>query len=360
MSLPDLRKRPSKTDLIFTSEEINSYQNHKDLFPEELFSVIRDWKEGRRYFQFKTSGSTGAPKDLEVSRDRILCSAKKTIKFLNLNSSVTALLALKLDYVAGFMVLIRALESGMDIHYFPPISDPFEKLNPHRNYFAALVPLQVHSLFEKKYDLKNFHSVIIGGATLNYDLRQKVETLPYPVFETYGMTETITHIALRKLNEPNKSDRFKILNGVEIEVDERDCIKIKADVTDSKWVKTNDLVNIHSETEFTLLGRKDDVINSGGIKIYPLQLEEEIQKYAGHLLEHKEFVISSLKDKKLGEKAVLVIEGHEPYDGFSLELKKSISGIQKYYLPKEVLFLNKFPRTNSGKIKRLGVKEALI
>lgn len=360
MSLPDLRKKPSKTDLIFSSEELNSYNKNKDIFPEELYKVIRDWKEGRPYFQFKTSGSTGAPKDLEVSRERILLSAKKTIKFLNLNPQTTALLALKLDYVAGFMVLIRALEAEMDLHYFLPSSDPFEKLNPHRSYFAALVPLQVHALFEKKYDLNNFHSVIIGGAALNYDLKKKIESLPYPVYETYGMTETITHIALKRLNGDNKSSRFKTIKDVIIDKDDRNCIKIKADVTENKWINTNDVIELHSNNEFTLLGRKDDIINSGGIKIYPLNLEEEIQEKAGKLLEQKEFLVTAIKDDLLGEKAVLVIEGKEPYNEFHSELKNAIASLKHYHIPKEIIFLDKFPRTNSGKIKRKGVKESLI
>ncbi len=359
MSLPDLRKNPSKTEQIISAEEMRNYYALKEKLPNEVYEVIRDWKEGRPYFKFKTSGSTGAPKDLEISRERILKSALKSIKFLNLNSDLTALLALKLDYIAGFMVLIRALESGMDLHYFPPNSDPFEKLNPHRNYFAALVPLQVHTLFHKKYDLKNFHSIIIGGAALNYDLKKKLESLNYPVYESYGMTETVTHIALKKLNQQDKSERFKILENIEIDTDERSCIKIKADVTNNQWINTNDIVKIHNKNEFTLLGRYDDVINSGGIKIYPIQLEELIQEKADGLLEQKEFVISSKPDTLLGEKAVLVIEGKNPYEDYIDELRASISGINKYIIPKEIVFLNKLPRTNSGKIERKGVKKAL-
>ncbi|MEQ8358114.1 MAG: AMP-binding protein [Cytophagales bacterium] len=359
MSLPDLRKNPSKTEQIISAEEMRNYFSLKDKLPAEVFDVIRDWKEGRPFFKFKTSGSTGAPKDLEISRERILKSAQKSIKFLNLHSGLTALLALKLDYIAGFMVLIRALEAGMDLHYFPPSSDPFEKLNPHKNYFAALVPLQVHSLLHKKYDLKNFHSILIGGAALNYDLKKKLETLHYPVYESYGMTETVSHIALKKLNQKDKSDRFKILENVEIDIDERSCIKIKADVTNNCWIKTNDIVEIHSKYEFSLLGRIDDVINSGGIKIYPLQLEELIQEKADGLLEHKEFVISSKPDELLGEKAVLVIEGKSPYDEYVDELLDSLTGIQRYLIPKEIVFLNKLPRTNSGKIQRKGVINAL-
>lgn len=359
MSLPDLIEKNSNKDFIISAGQLLNYSDLQEILPARLYNVIRDWKEGKDTFTFHTSGTTGNPQDVRIERNRILISARKTIAYLKLRPGITALIALNLEYIAGFMMLIRALESGMDIHYFPPTSDPFEKLDNHRKYFAALVPLQVHALLQKPFDLHNFHSLIIGGAALNIDLRHKVKELNYPIYETYGMTETVSHIALKRLNGESMNDEFELLEHVEMQCSEDSCLMIKADVTSGKWIRTKDIIEKTGEKKFRLLGRKDDVINSGGIKIHPLMLENQIQANAIAALRKREFVISSVADDKLGEKVALVIEGN-PLDTLNEEILKSdFQYINKYKRPKEILYLPKFPRTNSGKIRRASVKSLL-
>lgn len=346
-------------EIFIKSSELDNYRELNGSIPEDLFEKIKEWKEGKNTFTFKTSGSTGRPKTVEISRERIKASADKTIKFFKLNQDDTALIALGLNYIAGFMMLIRALESGMNIHFFKPNSDPFERLLPHCRYFAALVPLQVQAYFHKRHLIQNFKTLIIGGSAIHHDMLESIRSLSFPVYETYGMTETVSHIALKKINGTDKEEYFHVLENVALRQGNNRNLEIFADVCDNEWISTNDIVEFKNKErkEFKLIGRLDNVVNSGALKIHPELLEPKILDLNESLLKDRNFILCAKRDVKLGEKLILIIEGEELYDIQLESLKSSFQKLEKYHEPKEILFLKKFPRTESGKIQRSVIKD---
>lgn len=357
MCLPVSIKKTSKNSFFIPSSALENPETLENKIPDKLYRLIKDWKEKKSEFEFKTSGSTGQPKNIILLREQILASAKRSIKIFELNNSITALIALNLDYIAGFMMLIRALEAKMNIHYFEPTSDPFESLLSNQSYFLALVPIQVKKLLDKKYHPDNIHCMIIGGTSIDKDLEDKLVQLNYKIYETYGMTETVSHIAIKSIKSDKKTKGFKVLEGINIRVSNDKCLEIKGDITRSEWIKTNDIVQILNDNEFIFLGRKDDIINSGGIKILPQEIEENIKKNSKYIFENINLCVSSIQDSKFGEKLVLVIESEEEFPIDNLETL--YRGIDKLKRPKELLFVPKIPRTESGKINRKMLKETL-
>ena len=231
MCLPVSIKKTSKSSFFIPNQAITNSSSLTDELPPQLLRLIEDWYGNKEEYQFKTSGSTGTPKTITLNRQQILDSAQRTIKVFNLNSQLTALIALNLDYIAGFMMLIRALEAKMNIHYFEPTSDPFENLLPDQRYFMALVPLQFQKLTEKKHQLNNVDSIIIGGSSLSSDLKKKSSKFEFSIYETYGMTETVSHIALRHIISDESNNHFQVLDGIQIRSSSDNCLEIKGDVT---------------------------------------------------------------------------------------------------------------------------------
>jgi O-succinylbenzoic acid--CoA ligase len=246
---------------------------------------------------------------------------------------------LPVKYVAGKMMLVRAMILGLDMEFVAPSSHPLK--NNDINYdFVAMVPLQAQNSLK---ELKRVKKLIVGGAKISPVLEKELMKLKTNVFETYGMTETITHIAAKKVGEK----AFMVLPNVTISYDERNCLVIHAPKISEEIIQTNDLVELVSENQFVFLGRMDNVINSGGIKLIPEQIEDKLSKHI-----HKRFFITSKEDKELGEKLVLVIEGQQ--DDFDSSL---FDDLDKYEKPREIIFIPKFKETASGKIMR---KETLV
>ncbi len=312
---------------------------------------LGEWFSDEKYIIVKTSGSTGKPKLIKLLKEHMVNSALATGAYFNLEKNTKALLCLSTNYIAGKMMLIRAIVLGWNIHLAPTSSNPLENLKETFD-FCAMVPMQVESSFNKLNIVKN---LIIGGAAVSQNLQDKLLKVTTNCYATYGMTETITHIAVKKLNNfkqvdfSNNTSNFKTLNNVFISKDERDCLVINAPKLSTDTVITNDIVKIISNNEFEWLGRYDNVINSGGIKLFPEQIEKKLSK----TLSNRFFVIGK-KDQQLGEKLVLLIESST-----KIELRKSDylnCNLDKYEMPKEVFFVDKFIETETGKIKR---KESL-
>lgn len=287
----------------------------------------------------QTSGSTGEPKDLVLSKKNIQLSAKITGNFLSLKKNNSALLCLPMSYIAGKMMVVRAIELKLKLYCIPPKI----KLQIPDNYdFAAMTPAQCEASYS---ELGKIKKLIIGGAAVKFDLRKKLEKISTDCYETYGMTETITHIAMRKIGQDRS---FKVLPQMEIKTGEKGNLHIKTPYSDN-WLETNDLVEITNDG-FDFFGRLDDVINSGGVKINPEKVENILKPYI-----RGEFVISSISDEDWGEKIVLVVEQNQEVN----LIKFSELNLSKFEVPKEVIFLEKFPRTHSGKIQRKKIKEFL-
>lgn len=309
-------------------------------FEKPVGDFLLDWFDSKSYIEMKTSGSTGVPKTIRVEKQAMVNSAIATGDFFELQPGNRALQCLPVKYVAGKMMLIRSIILGLDLDYVAPSSHPMEN-NDEKYDFAAMVPMQAQNSLK---ELQNVKKLIVGGARVSTSLEKQLTKLPTQVFETYGMTETITHIAAKKAGEK----AFTVLPHVTISYDDRNCLVIHAPkIIEDDVVVTNDLVELVNENQFVFLGRLDNIINSGGIKIMPEQVEKKLD---GKI--DRRFFIASKEDKELGEKVVLVIEGD------TFEIDKSIyDGLDKYERPKEVLFVSKFKETESGKVLR---KEILI
>ena len=303
-------------------------------FEKPVGNFLLDWFDYKSYIEMETSGSTGAPKTISISKQAMVDSALATGDFFDLQPGNKALHCLPVKYVAGKMMLVRAMILGLDLEFVAPSSHPLDH-NEIDFDFVAMVPLQAQNSISQ---LKKVKKLIIGGAAVNKTLEKQLLKLPTKVYETYGMTETITHIAARKLGEK----AFTVLPYVSVSFDDRNCLVIHAPRISPEVIITNDIVELLDENQFIFLGRMDNVINSGGIKLIPEQIEK---KLVGKISQR--FFIASKPDDELGEKVVLVIEGEKH------ELVDSIyESLDKYEKPKEIIFIPKFLDTATGKILR--------
>ena len=345
----------------FSTEEIKSYKAAGDEPPFAMAAThfMQEWLNGANTFKQKTSGSTGIPKVITLAREQMKASAKATMKTLGLKPGNKALLCINPDFIGGKMMMVRALEGKFDLSIIPPTSDPSVHLPGHDAFdFAALVPLQVKSLLETEKGRKQLNAIkkiIIGGAAIDQSMEEKLQNITSEVYNTYGMTETVSHIALKKLNGTERSSYFKLLDGIQIKTDARGCLMIKGVVTRDQWLTTNDLVKVIDQQHFDWLGRDDLVINSGGIKVLVEPLEKEIQKILGDSFTQN-FIIIGIPDTTYGEKIVMVIEGKSTPTREEWMQKLKAGSLPKYHLPKEVIYLERFPLTDSGKINRKKIK----
>ena len=336
--------------------------NIESLFPENEFeekviSFLEDWFSHSETVSVQTSGSTGIPKVFEIEKKRMLNSAKMTCDFLGLKEGDTALLCLPVQYISGKMMLVRAIERKLKVIISVPSSAPEISENVE---FCAMTPLQVQNSLDKIHFIKN---LIIGGAAVSEKLKNEISTTlqfsnsPTRIYETYGMSETLSHIALKQIS-PVQENYFTILNDVEISVDERNCLKIFAPKLNPEILQTNDIVELmHFDSaqgdkkQFKFLGRFDNVINSGGVKIFAEELENLVKKHID-----RDLVFLGKPDETLGEKLVLVVEGKDASTSLSMtEVKSKIYNLEfpsKFHIPKEILFLEKFPRAENGKVLR--------
>lgn len=331
--------------------------NLKDKLDADTANFLQRWFSDSEKIKVMTSGSTGKPKEIELSKSHMTNSARATGKFFGLSSKTRALLCLPTKYIAGKMMLVRAMVLGWELDIAAPVSAPLRSLKC-RYDFAAMVPLQLEKSIQDLYKIK---TLIVGGAAVSASLIDKIKDLDTRVFATYGMTETITHIAVRPLNRKailyvNEKNKFKktgdfmLLPDVKISKDHRDCLIIEAKKITDEPIITNDLVEITGIDTFRLLGRIDHVINSGGIKLFPEVLEE---KLSGFL--EQPYFFTSLPDNELGEKLVLVLEGKSGIDKSELR-----PFLEKYELPGEIVLLKQFMYTGNNKIDRLQTRNTLL
>ena len=341
-------------------------------------AFCRDWLAGVEQFVISTSGSTGDPKPIVLRREQMLASALATGEALDLLAGMSALVCLPVRYIAGQMMLVRGLVLGLSITVVEPASDPLSNLAIDTQFdFTALVPLQLQTLLDgpRTYHerLNAMHTILVGGAPVNAALEERIQTLSAPVYHTYGMTETATHIALRRLNSPNASTDFHPLPGVEIDIDPRGCLRIKAPMTLNQWLQTNDLVKLSAPQPpapspqsppptFRWLGRWDNVVNTGGVKVQIEKVEAAVGSIWRALgLAERRYFVAGLPDKRLGEAVTLVIEG-EPMDaGDQTTLQSALAAnLDLYEAPRRVIYIPTFATTDTGKIDRrssLGSKD---
>ncbi|WP_027076171.1 AMP-binding protein [Maribacter antarcticus] len=325
-------------------------------YEKHIGDFLLDWLSTSLTITVQTSGSTGTPKQLVIKKEHMVNSALATGMFFELEQGNTVLYCLSTEFIAGKMMLVRALILGLDIICVAPVSNPLEATNAKFD-FAAMVPLQLINSIDKIHHIK---TLLVGGAPFLDDLKELVQNKPTNIYETYGMTETITHIALKRINHlknvetDQESNAFKVLPEVSITMDNRDCLVISAPNISDAEVVTNDVVRMISETEFEWLGRYDNVINSGGIKLFPERIEAKLTKMVAH-----RFFVAGLPDEKLGQKLVLFVEGKSDI-GNSLETISGATFLDKFEIPKDVIFVPNFKETKNGKINRRTTLQSVI
>lgn len=318
-------------------------------FEHSTITFIAKWLNGQKNFQLQTSGSTGRPKKIVVARDKMVSSAQLTIQALQLESGGQVFLCIDPKYIGGMMMLVRAIVNSMRIVAYEPTIIKKFSIIPRGIDLIALVPLQLQTLSEKKNSLTNLNrikNIIVGGATINSDVVARVSKCNTNIFSTYGMTETISHIALRRIS-PNLEETFKVLPKIKIEQDARHCLVIQTPFIKKK-IKTNDIVELIDSKSFRWLGRYDNIINSGGVKIIPEQVEKQIEKIAKRLKVKNRFYISSKPDRRLGNKVILTVEGERlSLTRQKLFLEEIEKSLPKYHAPKNIRYIQKFKVSNS-------------
>jgi O-succinylbenzoic acid--CoA ligase len=328
-------------------------------FSPEIHHFLEDWFSEKEFVVVKTSGSTGAPKLIQLQKKQMQYSALATGDFFQLKEKKIALLCLPIKYIAGKMMLVRALTLGWHLDVVNASSNPLNTLS--RNYdFTAMVPLQLENSIDKLHLIKK---LIVGGGLVSNNLQEKLQPLATEVFGTYGMTETITHIAVKKLNRfsslrtsgiksiyrkehislrnTGNNPFYQTLPNTIIYKDERNCLVIENSKVSNEVVFTNDVVVLVSDTQFQWLGRLDNVINSGGIKLHPERIEDKLSKIIV-----QRFFVAGIPDEKLGEKLILIIEG----GSIPIDIQKA--NLSRFEIPKEIYFVDNFIETATKKIQR--------
>ena len=321
-----------------------------------LEEFLTEWHNDSPTVLVHTSGSTGKPKPMLVEKRRMEASARITCQFLGLHEGDTALLCMPLDYIAGKMMVVRALTCGLKLIVEEPSGLPL--FRPHLTSpnlgeeigLAAMVPLQVWNLVQQAPErLHQIRHLLIGGGAINDELAEALKDLPNYIWSTYGMTETLSHIALRRLNGPDRSEWYTPFEGVEVSLNAENCLVINAPAVHDGLLVTNDIAELStlnsqlSTKQFRILGRKDNVICSGGIKI---QIEEVERLLHPHL--HEPYIITKAPDTRLGEQVVLLTESTD-IDAVRCCCEEVLP---KYWQPRRYLHVDRLPLTETGKPAR--------
>ncbi len=346
-------------------------------YQEKVIKFCQAWMAGQSTFKLYTSGSTGQPKELLLTRQQMLASARMTGNRFDLKAGQHALVCLNVDYIAGMMMLVRAMVLGLRATVIEPKANPFAEISHQATFdYASFVPLQLQTLLLDKEAISQLNKmkvILVGGAAVSNTLAESIKKhLHAPVYSTYGMTETVSHIAIRAINQQENAGIFDVLEGVDVGVDERQCLTICAAVTNFERIQTNDLVEMLTTHSFRLLGRYDNIINSGGVKV---QLEK-VEKAFAEILETETLSYArsfayGVPDERLGQRLVMVLEPNEATteeDFMALtndepvlvsirEKMKKVLG--KYEVPKEFYTISHFSETPTGKIDKIATIKRL-
>jgi O-succinylbenzoic acid--CoA ligase len=326
-------------------------------YEAQALDFCRRWQAGEPAFELHTSGSTGTPKPIRLTRAQMQASAQLTGRTFDLQPGDAALCCLHVGYIAGTMMLVRALELGLRLTVVEPAANPLRGV-PGAFDFYAFVPLQLQAMVnetpERIPDLDAAKAILVGGAAVSPVLQTALQGLSAPVFATYGMTETVSHVAIRRLNGPAASEVFRVLDGVRVGTDDRDCLWIEGAMTDEQRVQTSDVVDLDAAAgTFYLRGRADLVINSGGVKISLEAVERAVAQALGEQGQAQGFLAWFLPDATLGQRLVGVWEKEAPQ---RIDLQKFESSLRKYLsryeIPKTWLYSPAFSYTSTGKLDR--------
>ncbi len=329
-------------------EKLLLKKEEKSGWEKEWLAFLEEWYAPSDFIEVSTSGSTGNPKLIRLKKDFVAASALRTIQYFGLKEKDRVLHCLPSRYIAGKLMIVRALIGKLDLHLVDPTTD-FNVLQNANFKFAAMVPNQVAKLME--WEMGNVEFLLIGGAAIPQPLEEQLQQFDTVCYSSYAMTETATHIALRKLNGNNADKYYHCMSDIKVSLSNDNCLQIFMPGLEEPFLQTTDLAMLKDQKTFHILGRADNVIISGGIKFSPEHLEEKLAKHIA-----QPFIISSLPHDTLGQQLTLVIEGIETSEmGAQLQAicQKNLS---KYECPRQFLFVKKIPRTPNDKINRKGLK----
>jgi O-succinylbenzoic acid--CoA ligase len=338
-------------DLRSSEENIKAFirSRNRSKWEVPVFDFIESWFDpGADSFEVKTSGSTGVPKIIAHSRNAVTASATRTCDFFGIKEGDTALLSLPATHIGGKMMIARSLVRKLQLICIEPTSNPLLTLHYEGQIdFASFTPMQMSVILNNATSaarLPQIRQIILGGGEVPYTLREHLQDIAPEVYETYGMTETISHIAVKKLNGPDRSEYFTTLHGVSIRLDERGCLVISAPHLSAGEIVTNDIVHIIDDRSFQWLGRYDNVINTGGIKVYAEEIERKLQPFI-----QENFFVAGTADDVLGQQVTLVVETD---DDLSSRYDEAFSVLGKYEKPRRVIAIEKFVYTETGKVNK--------
>ena len=324
-------------------------QTEESAFLMDLYVFLKEWWDESPLIQVHTSGSTGKPKDLWARKEQMIHSAQLTCEFLHLHEGDRALLCMPLRYIAGKMVVVRALVAGLDLILRAPSGHPFaDPIGDLR--FTALIPLQVFNTLrvpEERKRLEETEILIIGGGAIDADLETEIRSLPNRVYSTYGMTETLSHIALRRLNGAGASPYYHPFPSVRLSLSEDDCLVIDAPLVCDRPLRTNDIARLLPDGGFQIVGRKDNTINTGGIKVQIEEVEAALRPYFSF-----PYAISSVPDMKFGEIVVALVATTD-----ERILADAFEALPKFQRPRQIVSVEAIPQTGSGKIDRAACRK---
>ncbi len=314
---------------------------------QEIDFFLKEWESDSPTIMVSTSGSTGVPKQILLDKRRVKASALATGAFFKFKKGQTMLLNLSPTYIAGKLMIVRALEHDMRILVAPVSKNPLLSLGNQLVDFAAFVPYQVEAILANETTRKKYEKigqVIIGGAPISVKIEDELRGLKNQSYATFGMTETITHIALK--NVTNGDNYYKCLPGITVEQDERDCLVINKNAISNDLI-TNDIITLIDAHKFQWHGRIDNVVNSAGVKLFP----EELEKKIAELFSENRFYFIGRKSAVFGEELILLIEGEQPVNWIDIE-NEMRNRLKPFEYPKAIVFIAEFKETQTGKVIR--------
>ncbi len=317
----------------------------------DLYNFLKEWFNDKSFIMVQTSGSTGKPKSMKANKQQMINSASITCGYLGLKRGDSALICMPLKYIAGKMMVVRAIVAEFNLIAVEPCSHPLKGIESHID-FAAMVPMQVIcslNVPQEKRTLAKISNLIIGGGAIDAELEKDIKQLSGKIYSTYGMTETLSHIALRRLNGAGSSEFYTPFPSVALSLSKDGTLVIDAPLVCDNQLVTNDIAELSPNGQFKIVGRKDNTINSGGIKIQAETVEAKLSTRI-----NIPFAITSIPDKTLGEAVVLVIEQRDNCSHLSVpEIEKICNEVlDKYERPKRIIYVKKLPLTETGKICR--------
>ena len=336
---------------------------HLNGYEARVLERVREWLTGSQEFILTTSGSTGTPAPVALRRRQLEASARRTGDFFDLGPGDRALVCLNCEYIGGLMMLVRGLERQLHLTVVESQADPFALLAAADEFdFAAFVPLQLRAVLAAGHAprFNRMKTVLVGGAPVDAALLETIQSLTVPVFLTYGMTETCSHVALRRLNGPQAATSFRVLPGIAAGQDERGCLTLRGDVTDDQLVVTNDRVKLLDAHTFEWLGRADFIINSGGVKVQAEKVELVLDVALNEINEPRRCFVAGQPDARLGEAVTAFVEGPALAPAADARLRKLLDArLDKYERPRQFTYVPEFQTTATGKLDRLATLRGL-